>query len=391
MTFSDRVGRISESATMAVTAEAARLRRAGVDVVALGAGEPDFPTPENIKQAAVRAIESNFTRYTAAGGIPELREAIVAWHAREFGTDYGPSECIATVGGKHAIFNFLAAVVDRGAEVILPVPYWVTFYDVINYYGGTPVKVRTQESNAFSLTADDIEGAITDRTRVVIVNSPNNPSGAVVEREEYERILRLTSGTGVTLLSDECYSHFTYSSDPFSIAASEGAKQNVAVAGSLSKTFAMTGWRLGYLLGPADLISNANKLQSHATSNPNSIAQKAALEALGGSMDAVYAMLEQYRARREYVVAALNDIPGVTCPQPNGAFYAYPNISSTFGRGGIHSGMDFAKRLLGEAHVALVPGEAFGTTEHVRLSYAASMQDLEEGVRRIRAFIDGLT
>lgn len=391
MTFSDRVGRISESATMAVTAEAARLRRAGVDVVALGAGEPDFPTPENIKQAAVRAIESNFTRYTAAGGIPELREAIVAWHAREFGTDYGPSECIATVGGKHAIFNFLAAVVDRGAEVILPVPYWVTFYDVINYYGGTPVKVRTQESNAFSLTADDIEGAITDRTRVVIVNSPNNPSGAVVERGEYERILRLTSGTGVTLLSDECYSHFTYSSDPFSIAASEGAKQNVAVAGSLSKTFAMTGWRLGYLLGPADLISNANKLQSHATSNPNSIAQKAALEALGGSMDAVYAMLEQYRARREYVVAALNDIPGVTCPKPNGAFYAYPNISSTFGRGGIHSGMDFAKRLLGEAHVALVPGEAFGTTEHVRLSYAASMEDLEEGVRRIRAFIDGLT
>lgn len=376
---------------MAVTAEAARLRRAGVDVVALGAGEPDFPTPENIKQAAVRAIESNFTRYTAAGGIPELREAIVAWHAREFGTDYGPSECIATVGGKHAIFNFLAAVVDRGAEVILPVPYWVTFYDVINYYGGTPVKVRTQESNAFSLTADDIEGAITDRTRVVIVNSPNNPSGAVVERGEYERILRLTSGTGVTLLSDECYSHFTYSSDPFSIAASEEAKQNVAVAGSLSKTFAMTGWRLGYLLGPADLISNANKLQSHATSNPNSIAQKAALEALGGSMDAVYAMLEQYRARREYVVAALNDIPGVTCPQPNGAFYAYPNISSTFGRGGIHSGMDFAKRLLGEAHVALVPGEAFGTTEHVRLSYAASMEDLEEGVRRIRAFIDGLT
>lgn len=376
---------------MAVTAEAARLRRAGVDVVALGAGEPDFPTPENIKQAAVRAIESNFTRYTAAGGIPELREAIVAWHAREFGTGYGPSECIATVGGKHAIFNFLAAVVDRGAEVILPVPYWVTFYDVINYYGGTPVKVRTQESNAFSLTADDIEGAITDRTRVVIVNSPNNPSGAVVERGEYERILRLTSGKGVTLLSDECYSHFTYSSDPFSIAASEGPKQNVAVAGSLSKTFAMTGWRLGYLLGPADLISNANKLQSHATSNPNSIAQKAAIEALGGSMDAVYAMLDQYRARREYVVAALNDIPGVTCPQPNGAFYAYPNISSTFGRGGIHSGMDFAKRLLGEAHVALVPGEAFGTTEHVRLSYAASMQDLEEGVRRIRAFIDGLT
>ena len=391
MTFSDRVGRISESATMAVTAEAARLKRAGVDVVALGAGEPDFPTPENIKQAAIRAIESNFTRYTAAGGIPELREAIVAWHAREFGTGYDPRECIATVGGKHAIFNFLAAVVEDGAEVILPVPYWVTFFDVINYYGGTPVRVETKESNGFSLTASDIEGAISDRTRAVIVNSPNNPSGAVVERDEFNRILSLTSGRGITLLSDECYSHFTYSSEPFSVAAAEGAKPYVAVAGSLSKTFAMTGWRLGYLLGPADLIGNVNKLQSHATSNPTSIAQKAALEALNGPMDAVYSMLEKYRERREYVVSALDDIPGVHCPQPNGAFYAYPNISCAFGRGGITSAMDFAKKLLGEAHVAVVPGEAFGTTEHIRLSYAASMEELEEGIRRIRAFIDGLT
>ena len=391
MTFSDRVGRISESATMAVTAEAARLKRAGVDVVALGAGEPDFPTPEHIKQAAVRAIQSNFTRYTAAGGIPELKEAIVAWHAREFGTSYDPRECIATVGGKHAIFNFLAAVVDDGAEVILPVPYWVTFFDVISYYGGTPVKIETKESNAFSLTAEDIEGAITDRTRVVIVNSPNNPSGAVVEREEFDRILALTSSRGITLMSDECYSHFTYSSEPFSVAATDGAKPHVVVSGSLSKTFAMTGWRLGYLLGPADLIGNANKLQSHATSNPNSIAQKAAIEALNGPMDAVYAMLEKYRERREYVVAALGDIPGVSCPQPNGAFYAYPNISCAFGHGGVNSAMDFAKKLLSEAHVAVVPGEAFGTTEHVRLSYAASMKELEEGIRRIRAFIDGLT
>lgn len=376
---------------MAVTAEAGRLKRAGVDVVALGAGEPDFPTPAHIKQAAVRAIESNFTRYTAAGGIPELKEAIVAWHAREFGTNYAPSECIATVGGKHAIFNFLAALVDHGSEVILPVPYWVTFYDVINYYGGKPVKVVTQESNAFSLTADDIESAITDRTTVVVVNSPNNPSGAVVEGEEFERILALTSSRGIMLLSDECYSHFVYSSEPFSIAAAEGAKPSVAVAGSLSKTFAMTGWRLGYLLAPAEVVGNVNKLQSHATSNPNSIAQKAAIEALTGSMDAVYAMLEKYRERREYVVAALNDIPGVRCPQPNGAFYAYPNISSCFGKGGISSSMDLAKKLLSEAHVAIVPGEAFGTAEQIRLSYAASMADLEEGIARIRSFIAGLT
>ena len=391
MEFSERVGRISESTTMAVTAEAGRLKRAGVDVVALGAGEPDFATPEHIKQAAIRAIEGNFTRYTAAGGIPELREAIVAWHSREFGTSYAPSECIATVGGKHAIFNCLAALVEDGDEVILPVPYWVTFFDVINYYGGTPVKVETSESNAFSLTAADIEGTLTDRTKVVVVNSPNNPSGAVVSQAEFEKILALTSSRGVTLLSDECYSHFVYSSDPFSIAAAAGAKPAVVVSGSLSKTFAMTGWRLGYLLGPAELISNVNKLQSHATSNPNSIAQKAAVEALTGPMGPVYEMLEQYRARRAYVVAALNEIPGVSCPQPHGAFYAYPNISCAFGNGGVNRAMDFAKKLLSEEHVAVVPGEAFGTSEQVRLSYAASMQELEEGIRRIRRFITGLT
>lgn len=391
MEFSERVGRISESTTMAVTAEAGRLKRAGVDVVALGAGEPDFATPEHIKQAAIRAIEGNFTRYTAAGGIPELREAIVAWHSREFGTSYAPSECIATVGGKHAIFNCLAALVEDGDEVILPVPYWVTFFDVINYYGGTPVRVETSESNGFSLTAADIEGALTGRTKVVVVNSPNNPSGAVVSQAEFEKILALTSNRGVTLLSDECYSHFVYSADPFSIAAAAGAKPAVVVSGSLSKTFAMTGWRLGYLLGPAELISNVNKLQSHATSNPNSIAQKAAVEALTGPMGPVYEMLEQYRARRAYVVAALNEIPGVRCPQPHGAFYAYPNISCAFGKGGVNCAMDFAKKLLSEEHVAVVPGEAFGTSEQVRLSYAASMQELEEGIRRIRRFITGLT
>lgn len=391
MTFSDRVGRISESATMAVTAEAGRLKRAGVDVVALGAGEPDFPTPERIKQAGIRAIEDNFTRYTAAGGIPELKEAIVAWHAREFGTNYQPNECIATVGGKHAIFNCMAALVSEGDEVVLPVPYWVTFFDVINYYGGTPVKVRTRESNAFSLTAEDVESAITDRTKIVVVNSPNNPSGAVVPREEFERILALTSSRGIVLLSDECYSHFVYNAEPFSIAASATEKEHVVVSGSLSKTFAMTGWRLGYLLGSAALVSNVNKLQSHATSNPSSIVQKAAMEALTGPMDEVYGMLEQYRTRREYVVAALNDIPGVDCPQPNGAFYGYPNVSCAFGKGGVESSMDFAGKLLREAHVATVPGEAFGTSEHIRLSYAASMEDLEEGIRRIRDFIAGLT
>ncbi len=391
MRFSSRVGRISESTTMAVTAEAARLRRAGVDVVSLGAGEPDFPTPDHIKQAAVDALDANFTRYTAAGGVPELREAIVSWHAAEFGTAYEPSECIATVGGKHAIFNCMAALVSEGDEVVLPVPYWVTFYDVINYHGGRPVRVPTSEANGFALTAADIEGALTDRTKLIVVNSPSNPSGAVVERAEFEQILRLAAERGVTILSDECYSHFVYSSEPYSIAAADGAKPSVVVAGSLSKTFAMTGWRLGYLLGPADLIANVNKLQSHATSNPTSIVQKAAIAALTGPMDPVYGMLDQYRARREFVVEALRAIPGVTCPWPSGAFYAYANISCTFGPGRVSSAMEFAKRLLSEEFVAIVPGEAFGTREHVRLSYAASMRDLEEGIRRIARLVSGLT
>ncbi len=391
MEFSQRISRISESATMAVTAEAGRLKRAGVDVVAFGAGEPDFPTPDNIKRAAVQAIEENFTRYTPAGGIPELKQAITSWHARDFGTAYEPSECIATVGGKHAIFNCMAALIDEGDEVVLPVPYWVTFFDVIRYHGGVPVKVETQESNGYSLTAADIAGAVTDKTKIVIVNSPNNPSGAVVERGEFEKIHELTSRRGILLMSDECYCHFVYGSEPFSIASLPGAKDNTIVIGSLSKTFAMTGWRLGYVLGPAALIRNINKLQSHSTSNPTSIAQKAAVEALTGPQGSIAAMLAQYRARREYVVGALRAIPGVACPEPGGAFYAYPNISCALGKGGVASPMDFAKKLLAEARVAVVPAEAFGTTEQVRISYAASMEDLTRGIARIDEFIRNLS
>ncbi len=376
---------------MAVTAEAGRLKREGVDVVAFGAGEPDFPTPDNIKRAAIQALEENFTRYTPAGGIPELKQAVTSWHARDFGTAYEPSECITTVGGKHAIFNCMAALIDDGDEVVLPAPYWVTFFDVIRYHGGVPVMVETQESNGFSLTAADIAGAVTDKTKIVIVNSPNNPSGAVVERAEFEKIHELTAGRGILLMSDECYCHFVYGSEPFSIASLPGAKSNVIVIGSLSKTFAMTGWRLGYVLGPVELIRNVNKLQSHSTSNPNSIAQKAAVAALTGPQDSVGEMLEQYRKRREYVVGALRAIPGVTCPEPGGAFYAYPNIGCTFGKSGIATPMDFAGKLLAEARVAVVPAEAFGTAEQVRISYAASMEDLKRGIARIDRFIRDLS
>jgi aspartate aminotransferase len=388
MELTQRISNISESATMAVTAEASRLKASGVDIIAFGAGEPDFPTPQNIKDAAIRALNENFTKYTAAGGIPELRKAICEWHRQQLGSNYEPAECITCVGGKHVIFNVMAALIDDGDEVVLPIPYWVTFYDVVNYHGGKCVVVETREAEGFRLNAADIERVLTPRTKIVIVNSPNNPSGAVVSPEEFAKIYQLTSSRGVTLLSDECYSHFVYEGKPFTVGSLPGSKPHVVVVGSLSKTYAMTGWRLGYALAPKALIGAINKLQSHSTSNPTSIVQKAGIEALTGPQDSVPQMLAEYRRRRDYVIPALNAIPGIRCAQPGGAFYAYPNISSFFGRHGIKSAMDFSSALLNEAHVAVVPGEAFGTNEHIRISYAASMDDLERGMERIRKFAE---
>ena len=391
MELTQRVKGISESATMAVTAEAGRLKASGVDVVAFGAGEPDFPTPDNIKQAAVRALDDNFTKYTPAGGIPDLKKAICEYHANHFGSSYDPSECIVCVGGKHVIFNTMAALIDAGDEVVLPTPYWVTFFDVVNYHGGSCVKVVCSEQDGFRLTASAIENALTDKTKLVVINSPNNPSGAVLSRQEFEKIYALTSSRGVMLLTDECYCKLVYDSEPFSIASLDGAKPSVIVAGSLSKTYAMTGWRVGYALAPKELIGAINKLQSHSTSNVTSIAQKAAIEALTGPQDSVGEMLEEYRRRRDHAVQALRDIPGLSCPVPGGAFYVYPNISCCFGKGGINSALDFSSALLKQAHVAVVPGEAFGTSEHVRLSYATSMHELERGIARIRDFVAELS
>ncbi|MDA1312671.1 MAG: pyridoxal phosphate-dependent aminotransferase [Acidobacteria bacterium] len=387
MRFTKRISSISESATMAVAAKAAKLQSEGVDVVAFGAGEPDFATPDNIKQAAIRALDENFTKYTAAGGIPQLKKAICDWHATNFGTDYAPNECIACVGAKHVIFNTMAALIEDGDEVILPAPYWVTFYDVVNYHGGKPIIVQTSEDEGFRLSANDIEKALTDRTKLVIVNSPSNPSGAVVSAEEFEKIYNLVAARGAMLLADECYSHFVYDGDPFSIASVKGSKPNLVVAGSLSKTFAMTGWRLGYALAPAALISAINNLQSHSTSNPTSIVQKAAIEALTGPQDSIPQMLAEYRKRRDYVIPTLRSMPGVRCAEPGGAFYAYPNISAFLGKNGMATPLDFSAALLDEAHVAVVPSEAFGTNEHVRISYATSMHEIERGLERIRKFL----
>ncbi len=388
--IADRISTISVSSTLKVSADAERLRREGADVVDFGAGEPDFPTPANIKEAAVKAIAADFTKYTNAGGTQELREAICERHRLDFGTNYAFSECLVTVGGKHAIFNLIQGLINPGDEVIIPVPYWVTYKDVVNYAGGVCVFVETDEHAGFEVSAAMIERHITPRTKLIIINSPCNPSGAVLSKEEFRAIFELASKREIFLLTDECYCHFLYEDEPFSIAALPGAKETVVVAGSLSKTYAMTGWRIGFALAPAPIVGAMMKLQSHSTSNPTSIAQKAALEAMVGPQDSVPVMLAEYRRRRDFVVGRLRAIDGVTIASPKGAFYAYPNISVAFSGGRIQNSLSFSSELLAKQHVAVVPGEAFGTSDHVRVSYATSMRELERGLDRLDKFIGTL-
>ncbi len=371
---------------MKVAADADRLRREGADVVDFGAGEPDFPTPQNIKQAAIDAINGNFTKYTNTAGTEELKQTICDSHKRDYGTSYNTKECIVTVGGKHAIFGLTQALVDPGDEVIIPVPYWVTYNDVVNYAGGKSVFVNTDESQGFTLKAAMVERAITPKTKMIILNSPSNPSGAIFERSEMERIVAIAKDRGIWVMTDECYHRFLYEGEPHSLAAIPGAKETVLVAGSLSKTYSMTGWRIGFVLAPAPVVGGIAKLQSHSTSNPTSIAQKAAVEALRGPQESVGLMLAEYKKRRDYVIGRLRAMQGVTAQMPQGAFYAYPNVSAAY-RGGITNSLQFAEKLLAEEFVAVVPGEAFGTNEHIRISYATSMKELERGLDRLQRFI----
>jgi aspartate aminotransferase len=384
--LTNRIQRIEVSATMAVAGEAEKLRAKGVDLVDFGAGEPHFATPAHIKQAAIDAIHNNFTKYTAVGGTAELRDAIVQRHAADFGSDYKREDCIASVGGKHALFNAIQVLVDHGDEVIMPVPYWVSFKDIVRYAGGEPVYIATDEKHDFDLTADMVERAITPRTKVILLNSPCNPSGAVMKPEHMTAVLKLAHERGIYVVSDECYVYLNFTGQLFSAGCVHEVKERLIIIGSLSKTYAMTGWRLGYALGPAPIISAMQKLQSQSTSNPTSIVQKAAVTALTGSQDCVREMLAGYISLRDKVVDGLRAIPGLTCASPNGAFYAYPNVSHYFERGGLNSASDVARKLLHEAHVVVVPGEGFGTQDHIRISYAVSAENLERGLERMRKF-----
>ena len=384
--FADRINRIEVSATMAITAAALKLKSEGVNLADFGAGEPHFSTPRHIKDAAIEAIEKNFTRYTNVAGIPEVRTAVVDRHACDFGSNYAPDECVFTAGGKLALFNAIQVLVDHGDEVILPVPYWVSFKDIIQYAGGKVVLVESKEEENFRVTAKMIEAAITPKTKAIILNTPSNPSGAVVAPEDLEAIVRLAHKNGIFVLLDECYVYLNFTGQVVSGGSFTDCKEHVLVMGSLSKTYAMTGWRAGFALGPKAIIAAMSKLQSQSTSNTASMVQKASIAALSGSQECVTESRAEYLKLRDRVLEGVKGIQGLTCTVPQGAFYVYPNVSRFIGKSGIKSATDLAAKLLSEAHVVVVPGEAFGTAEHIRLSYAVSHDVVDEGVKRMREY-----
>jgi len=384
--LTDRINRIEVSATMAITAEALKLKAQGIDLADFGAGEPHFSTPQHIKDAAILAIQQNVTRYTAVAGTPEVRKAIVERHGADFGTNYAADECVFTAGGKLAIFNAVEVLIEHGDEVIVPVPYWVSYKDIIEFAGGKPVFLETDEAQNFRVTVQMIEAAITDKTKAIILNTPSNPSGAVLPSEDLYAIVRLAHSKGIYVLLDECYVYLTFAGEIVSGASCTECKDHVIVLGSLSKTYAMTGWRAGFALGPKQIISAMSKLQSQSTSNTASMVQRASIAALTESQECVSEMRADYIKLRDRVLEGFKLIPGLTCTVPQGAFYVYPNISAFIGKGGIKSASDLAAKLLSEAHVVVVPGEAFGTENHIRLSYAVSGDVIDKGVQRMREF-----
>jgi len=385
---SENVARMQSSATMAAMQAAEALRAAGANVCDFGAGEPDFDTPDYIKQAADKAMRAGRTKYTAAGGIRELTRAIIDFYKREFGTEYQPSEVMATSGGKQAIFNAVVTLINPGDECLIPKPYWVTFPEVVVFAGGKPVFIETEDTG-FVLTVDQVERAITPRTKLLILNSPSNPSGRVLPPAQFRQIMELATQRGIYVVSDECYLRFVYAPGEVFSAASLPAevRSHLCIAGSFSKTYAMTGWRVGYALAPAEWTRAMLKVQGHSTSNVNSITQWAAVEAITGPQESVGTMLAEYTRRRAWLLNELRAIPGFKCNEPEGAFYAFPDVRGCLDKDLKTSG-DFAQRLLEEEQTVVTDGAGFGAEGYVRISYATSIEQIQEGVKRIRRFAE---
>ena len=378
---------IEVSPTLAVMNRAQDLTAKGIDIVDFGPGEPDFPTPTLVGDAAKRAIDQGFTKYTNAVGMKSLRDAIASRYNRRYGTKITSDHVIAGSGGKQELFNVILSLVSDGDEVIIPSPYWVSFPDQVQFAGGRPVFARTEQSQQFRPTFDAIQAVASDRTRGVIINSPCNPTGAVIAESELAKIVEWCIARDAFLIFDETYEFFVYDGARHvsAIRWFDEHPETIIVVNSMSKTFAMTGWRLGYAIAHPEIIRAAGKIQSHSTSNPSSISQAAALPALRGDDSEVRRMYEAYAERRAWLVPALNRIEGFRCLDPDGAFYIFPEVKAFFGRGGIHDSQSFADFLLDKARVAVVPGGAFGSDDHIRISYATSLERLHEGVKRIEA------
>ena len=390
--FAQRLAQVSASATLKVAAEAERLRRAGVDVVDFSAGEPDFSTPDHVKAAGKAAIDANFTRYTAAAGIPELRDAICARYARDYGIEITPAEVLLTAGGKQALFNSALALFDQGDEVITHAPYWPTIPEQVKLVGGKPVIVSTRSTDGFTVDADAMVAAITSRTKAVIINSPCNPTGALVDENAVTVIVEAAAKRGIWVIVDLCYEQLIYEAVPHNLpkVLFDRHRDRTILAGSASKAYAMTGWRCGWTIAPKALTSAFNVIQGQTTSNITSITQKAALAAISGPQDGVTAMLNEYRERRNNIHEWLTAHPAIQCVNPSGAFYLFPDISGLLSPDGLKTSIDFAQALLEKEHVVVTPGEGFGAPGYVRISYATSMEALREGATRILRFVESL-
>ncbi|MCH2693174.1 MAG: pyridoxal phosphate-dependent aminotransferase [Acidobacteriia bacterium] len=380
MKLAERVSQLSPSPTMAVSAEASRLRASGQEVIDFSIGEPDFNTPDNIKNEGHQAIDGNFTRYTAAAGIKDLKEAVVNKYQSQYGIEYTLPEVVISCGAKHTLFNLAFVLFDKGDEVLLPVPYWVTFPEQLKMVGATPVEVLTEEKDNFILRASAIKDKLTARTKAIIVNTPNNPTGAVIPEEEMEKIVALALDQNILIIFDECYEYFVFDGSKHTSLAqfANRAKHLSILVNTASKTYAMTGWRIGYLIAPPEICKAIGGVQSHSA-NPASVSQKAAVESILGDQDSVSKMIAEYDRRRQYVVDRLNGISGLSCANPGGAFYAFPNVSNYF-KNGIGNSLEFSQWLLKEVGVAVVPGSAFGQEDYVRISFATSMENLVKGL-----------
>lgn len=395
--LSDRARKIKPSPTLAIDAKAKAMKANGIDIVNFGVGEPDFDTPENIKEAAIKALKDGFTKYTPVGGIDPLKDAIIEKFRKDNNLNYTREEIIVSCGAKHSLYNIAQAIYSPGDEVLIPSPYWVSYPDQTLLNDATPVFIKTYEADSFMLKPEVLESHISSKTKALILNSPSNPTGLTYDRRTLEKVAEIVLKHNLYIISDEIYEKLTYDGfEHISIASIDpGVKEKTIVVNGLSKSYAMTGWRIGFAAGPKDIIKAMTNIQSQSTSNPASISQKAAVEALTGPQDFISAMLAEFDTRRRFLISKLNSIPGMKCLTPTGAFYAFPNTSSFYGRSAetrqIASSSDIALYLLEKAKVALVHGGAFGDDHFVRLSYAASLDEIKKGVDRMREALDNLS